>query len=201
MIPTLTLTQRRKFMQAAVQPAVLGRLDPRRPRFHEILRVEVRARRVRRSRGVHNGKMLLPPQRFERSHRRMQSEETVKIEHGFPGNVDGRPHRIVRSLAVRHNNVQPVRRAALKDDDQSLVAQSRIGGAKRRASKKAGQAPSCRLRRVRHCEGKFGELLTSLTPSASSHESRATSNQNLSLHGADFACSKLADSRLATHLF
>ena len=108
----------RKFVQRAVQPSVLGDLHARRARFHEILRVEVRARRVGRPGGMHNRQVLLFPQRLKCRHRRMQPKETVQIEHRFLRNIDRWPHRVVRRLAVRHNNVQTIGRAALKDHDQ-----------------------------------------------------------------------------------
>ena len=58
-------------LQRAVQPAIFGGLHSRRARLHEILRVEVRPRRVRRARRVHDGELLLVKQRLERRETRM----------------------------------------------------------------------------------------------------------------------------------
>ena len=41
----------------AIQPAVFGRLHAGRAGLHEILRIEMRARRIGRTRGVHNGQV------------------------------------------------------------------------------------------------------------------------------------------------
>src|SRR6266436_3351593 len=49
----------------------------------------------------------------------MQAEKAVQVENLLAGNVNARPHRVISSLGVRDDDVQSVRRAALKDDDQS----------------------------------------------------------------------------------
>src|SRR6266581_924865 len=59
----------------------------------------------------------------------MQAEEAVEVECRFFRNVDCRSRAVVRSLAVRHDDVETVRRAALEEDDQALRPRARIGGA------------------------------------------------------------------------
>src|SRR5436190_15906021 len=82
--------------------------------------------------------MLLVPQRLESSHRRMQAEEAVQINHALLSiartrNRNAGTHAVIRLLAVRYNNVQAVSGAALKEDDQALLPRSsglsRIDGA------------------------------------------------------------------------
>ena len=107
------------------------------PGLHKILRIEVGARRVGRSSSVHDGEMALLPQRLKWRQRRMQSEEAIEIDHGLSWNVDAGPHRIVLRLAVRNNNVEPVGRAALEDDDETLVTRA-LDRSERGARKKAG---------------------------------------------------------------
>src|SRR5215469_18484463 len=69
----------------------------------------------------------------------MQSKKSVEVDHSFPGNVDAWPHRVVSRLAVRDHNVEPVGRAALKDDDQALRSRARTGRSERRSRKKTRQ--------------------------------------------------------------
>ena len=58
----------------------------------------------------------------------MQSEESVEVDRRVrragdgPRNRDRRTHRVVRALAVRHDDVQRVGRAALEEKDQHLAA-------------------------------------------------------------------------------
>ena len=108
-------------MQGPIQPPILGRLQPGRSRFHEILRIEVGARRIGRPGRMYDRKMTLIPQRLQRRHSRMQPEEPVKIDHRIAWNVDGRSHRVVRLLPVRNHDIQPIRRPALKNHNQTLV--------------------------------------------------------------------------------
>ncbi len=117
--------------QRAIHPAILRRLQARRARFHVVLRVEMRSRRVGRAHRVHNRQVLLIEERLERSERRVQSEETVQIDRRailFRGVVrrprDGnrRAEVVVGLFAVRHHHVQSVGRAALEDRDQDLLA-------------------------------------------------------------------------------
>ena len=70
---------------------------------------------------MHDGEMLLVPQRFESGHRRMQSEEAVKIDHALPRDGDAGAHVVIRLLAMRHNDVQAVGGAALEEYDQALL--------------------------------------------------------------------------------
>src|SRR6202158_278302 len=97
----------------------------------------MRARWIGRSGGVHDGEMLLFPERLKSGHRRMQSEEAVEIEHGFFRNVDGRPHGVVAGLAMGHNDVEAVGCTALEDHYQTLGGDDGVGRAKGRARQEA----------------------------------------------------------------
>ena len=67
-------------LQIAVEPAVRCALHARRRGLHVILRVEVRARGVRRSARVHDRQRVLIPKRLERRETRIEPEETVEID-------------------------------------------------------------------------------------------------------------------------
>ena len=56
----------------------------------------------------------------------MQSEEAVEIDHLLTRNIDAGPHRVIRALGVRHNDVQAIGGAALEDNHQPLVRWSRF---------------------------------------------------------------------------
>src|SRR5215472_2238054 len=78
--------------------------------------------------------MLLVPQRFEGSHRGMQSEEAVQVDDAVaaatgPGNGDAGTHAVVSLLGVRHNDVEPVGGAALEQHHQALAAGAGSGSA------------------------------------------------------------------------
>ncbi len=113
-------------MQGAIQPAVFGGFDAGRAGLHEVLRIEVRAARIGRAGGVHDGQMALVPERLQGRHRGMQSEEAVEIDDRVARNIDRRPHGVVSLLAVRNHDVQSVGRAALEDDHQPLVCRCRV---------------------------------------------------------------------------
>src|SRR5205085_7857042 len=81
-------------MHCAVQPPVFSFFQTRRARFYEVLRVEVRARGMRRAHGMNNRKMSLVPNRLQGSHGRMQSEEAVEIKHAGAWDIDGRAHGV-----------------------------------------------------------------------------------------------------------
>ncbi len=55
----------------------------------------------------------------------MESEESVEIDDRVARDVDGRPHRIVGALGVRHDDIEAVGCAALENDDQALVLGAR----------------------------------------------------------------------------
>ena len=109
-------------MKRAVEPAVVGGLQAGSARLHEILRVEVRAGGIGRSRGVHNGQVPLLPKRLEWRERRMQAKESVEIDHRLARDVDARTHGVILRFTVRNYDVQPVRRATLEDHDEPVVA-------------------------------------------------------------------------------
>jgi hypothetical protein len=126
-------------VQRTIEPAIFRGLHPRRARFHEILGVEVRAGGIGRTGRVHDRQVPLLPQRLERRERRMQPEESVQINYRLARNVDAGPHGVVLLLAMGDHNVQPIRRAALEDDDQSFGAGTGcLSRAEGRARKKAG---------------------------------------------------------------
>jgi hypothetical protein len=83
--------------------------------------------------------MFLVPERLKGRHRGVQSEKAVEVEHRFLRNIDGWPHSVVAGLAVGHNDVEAVSRAALEDHDQALGANAGIGRAQGRAREKARQ--------------------------------------------------------------
>src|SRR5215470_2950574 len=91
--------------------------------------------------------MPLLPQWHQRSKRRMKPEESVKIEGRCSRNVDGRAHGVVRGFTVRNYDVESVRRAPLKNDDQPFVAHSWVGRAKSRARQKRWNGSS-----ANHCQ-------------------------------------------------
>ena len=128
---------RRQVVQRTIEPSIFGGLHAGRAGFHEVLRVEVRARRVRRSGGVHDGEMPLLPERLKRRQRRMQSKEAVEIDHRLARNVDAGPHRVILRLGVRHDDVQSIGRTALEDHDQALGAARRFDSAESSARQKA----------------------------------------------------------------
>ena len=91
--------------EPARQPAVGRALHAGRAGLHVVLRVEVRARRVGRAAGVHDGQPARVPQRLERRQRRVQAEEAVEIEGGpvapRGGRRDGDAARAPRSSRDR----------------------------------------------------------------------------------------------------
>src|ERR1700716_3571064 len=124
-------------MQRTVQPAVIGDFHAGCAGFHEVLRVEMRARWIGRSGRVHDREMLLFPERLKSRHCWMQSEKAVEVEHGFLRDVDGRTHGVVTRLAVGHDDVEAVGRAALEDHYQTLGANAGVGRAKGRSRQEA----------------------------------------------------------------
>ena len=133
--------------KGAIHPAVARRFDPRRPGLHVVLRVEMRARGIGRTRGIDNRHELPIEQRLERSKGRMQPEEPVQIDRcvrdarSGPGDRDRRPQIVVRFLPMRHDDIQSVRRPALKNRDQDLLPRRRgIGGVQRPRQPKRSRA-------------------------------------------------------------
>jgi len=58
----------------------------------------------------------------------MQTKESIQINNSISRNADSGPERVIRGLAVRHNDVQSVSRAALEDDNQALGSCARVRG-------------------------------------------------------------------------
>ena len=67
-------------LQKSVQPAVRGGLHAGRRRLHVVLRVEVRARAVRRAGRMNDRQLASVEQRLQRSEARVQTEESVKVD-------------------------------------------------------------------------------------------------------------------------
>ena len=66
----------------------------------------------------------------------MQPEESVEIDHLVLRNRNARPHRIVVLLAIGNHDVEPIRRATLKDHHHPP-----IGNARRLASTERTRKP------------------------------------------------------------
>src|SRR5215470_14751878 len=64
-------------------------------------------------------KVRLIPKSFQRRHGRMESEESVQIDHGILWNCDRRAQAVVSALAVGNDHVEPVGATSLKDEDQA----------------------------------------------------------------------------------
>ena len=112
--------------ERAVEPPCVGAFHSWSARLHVILRVEVRPRVVRRSTRVNHGQFAAVVDRLERRQPRVEGEEAVEIEPGVgaarPGNGDCRAALVIRALAVRHDHVEPIHRAALEDGDEQFLA-------------------------------------------------------------------------------
>jgi hypothetical protein len=110
--------------QPPCQPPVRRTLHARSARLHVVLRVEVRARRVRRPAGVHDGQPAFVPQRFQAAERRVQPEEAVEIERApaarGAGNRNAAARRVVVGIAVRDDHAETVHGPALEDHHQYL---------------------------------------------------------------------------------
>ena len=124
-------------LQCAIQPAVIGVLNAGCAGLHVVLGVEVRARHVGRAGSVDDGEMSLVVERFEGSHRGMQPEESIEIDDLVGRDRNAGTHGVVILLAIRHDDVEPVRRAPLKNDDQPAV-RSRGAFCQHGADEKAG---------------------------------------------------------------
>src|SRR4030095_3364977 len=113
-------------VKRAIEPSVVSGFDARRAGFHEILCVEVRARRIGRSRGVNNRKFILAKEGLQRSETWMESEKTVEIHRtvrpaaSWLRNGDGGAHPVIILLAERHHDVEAVGGAPLKQHNKVL---------------------------------------------------------------------------------
>ena len=125
-------------LQRAIEPAVVGGLHAGRAGLHVILRIEMRARGIRRTRGVHDGQLLLLEKRQQRRQAGMQAEKAVEIERGafaaLPRlrNRDGRADAVVIRLARK------ARRCSIR--------RPRRAGRARRASCRSGPAVAATAR-------------------------------------------------------
>src|SRR4051812_4472420 len=116
-------------LHRAIEPTIFGRLHTRSARLHEVLSIKMRTRFIRRTCGMDDCQVPLVPQRLERVHRGMQSEEAVEIDRrklraGGTRNGNRRTHSVVRLLTVRHYEVQTIGSAALEQHDQAFLARA-----------------------------------------------------------------------------
>src|SRR5438132_8541149 len=98
--------------------------------------------------------MLLFPERLKRRHCGMQSEKAVEVEHGFPGDVDGRTHGVVTGLAVGYDDVEAVGCCAGRSLPGAWCERQGRSRQGPRASKSSA-AWLCQLRLARRCGGKY----------------------------------------------
>ena len=84
-----------------------------------------------------DGQMPLLPKRLKYRHSRMQSKESVEVNHRATRNVDRRPHGVICRLAVWNHNIQTIRSAPLEDDYQPLVSHRGLSRRVSRACKKS----------------------------------------------------------------
>src|SRR5262249_20108301 len=114
-----------------VQPAVVAQ-SPRRPRLHEILRFEMRARRIRRAGRFDNRQLTAVPQRLQRLERRVQAESSIEVDRAavLAGRRHGNrgPQLVIALLEERDDDVQPVRGAALEHRDENLPLRALLRG-------------------------------------------------------------------------
>ena len=104
----------------------MGALDAGSAGFHEVLRIEVRARHVGRSGGVDDGEVSRVVERLEGIERGMQTEESVEIDDLLLRDGNAGAHGVVVLLAIGHDDVETVSGAALKDDDEAARRSSRL---------------------------------------------------------------------------
>jgi hypothetical protein len=79
----------------------------------------------------------------------VRAEEAVEIENVLAVDGEGRPRRGVGALAVRHDHVQPVHGAALKEDDQHFAASH--GSVEREGRAEQGEAGGAEEEPAVHC--------------------------------------------------
>ena len=94
-----------------------------------------------------DGQLPRVPERLERLQPGIESKEAVEIERARrsvrrPGRCDrdARPRAVILLVAERHDHVEAVDRAALKDGDEPLRPRGRARG-KRRARQERGRKP------------------------------------------------------------
>src|SRR5579864_8026503 len=68
----------------------------------------------------------------------MEAEEAIEIEHRPARNVDAGAHCVILRFVMGNDDVQTIRRTALKNHDQPLIACSGVHSTERGASEKAG---------------------------------------------------------------
>ena len=116
----------RNIFESAVEPTVVGGLESGRARFHEILRVEMRASGIGRASRVYDSEFVSVKERREGGQAWMQSEKAVKV-HGairFAAarfrDRNGRTQAVIILFAEGNDDVESVGRAALKQYDELL---------------------------------------------------------------------------------
>lgn len=86
----------------------------------------MRAGHIGRPGSMHDRKMSMIIEGLQRSHRRMQAEKAVQIQNFLRPDSDGGTHGVVVLFAVRDDDVQPVGRAPLKQDNQLLFLEAAV---------------------------------------------------------------------------
>jgi len=115
------------FVQITIEPTVRCALDPRGADLHVILSVKVRARIIRRSRGVDDGKMTFVVDALKRRQRGVERVEAIEIDSSiFPRrrlrDGDALPERVVSAVLEGNDGVQSIHGAALKNHHQGFAA-------------------------------------------------------------------------------
>src|SRR4029077_7491858 len=91
------------------------------------------ARWIRCASGVHDGKLVLAEERLERREALMQTKKSVRVDRRIRaatlgrGNRNGGTHTVIIRLAKRHDDIQAVGRAALKQHHELLLVWHRSG--------------------------------------------------------------------------
>ena len=111
--------------EVAIQPAVDDRLVARRRAVHEVLRIEVRTRRIGAAGGVEEAEIAALVEAQEIAEGGIQAEEAVERQLGARRHLDGRTARVVEGIARRHHGVESVGRAALEDRHQDRIGARR----------------------------------------------------------------------------
>src|SRR5688572_31067258 len=130
----------------AIEPAVTRGLDARRGRFHEILRIEMRARWMRRTDRVQDAELVAREEIVQRLQCRVQTKETIEIDE-ITANAGRRRHRdratsrVVILLAKWCDHAETIHGAALEDTDERLLLCSCMRLREQRAREKIGRQP------------------------------------------------------------
>src|SRR5579872_1421150 len=89
---------------------------------------------------MHHRQMTLVPERLQRRHRWVETEESIQIDDMVVWNTDGRAVLILGRLPVRHHHVQPIGRATLEDHNQLLSLRLCRGRLRQYAPRQEGRS-------------------------------------------------------------